>query len=246
MSRVVLVTGGMGGLGTSICQAFMDIGDTVIATFHPEFDDPNSWLEEMERDGYGDVQVVSVDVSSYISCQAMISEINEIAGEIDILINNAGITRDKYFTKMTPDTWSSVIETNLNSMFNVTKNVLEGMIEKSFGRIINISSVNGVKGQAGQTNYSAAKAGVLGFTKALAQEVANKGITVNAIAPGYVATKMVSSIREDILKSIVDSVPMKRLATPQEIASLCVYLSGDMAGYITGSTIDINGGLHMC
>jgi len=245
MSRVVLVTGGMGGLGTSICQAFLDIGDTVIATFHPEFDDPNAWLEEMEKEGYGDVQVVSVDVSSYASCQVMLGEINEMAGDVDILINNAGITRDKYFTKMSTDAWTSVIETNLNSMFNVTKNVLEGMIEKRFGRVINISSVNGVKGQAGQTNYSAAKAGVLGFTKALAQEVANKGITVNAIAPGYVATKMVSSIREDILKSIVDSVPMKRLATPQEIASLCVYLAGDMAGYITGSTIDINGGLHM-
>ena len=163
---------------------------------------------------------------------------------IDILVNNAGITRDKFFTKMDKGQWDAVINTNLTSVYNVTQPFAAKMAENGWGRIINISSVNGVKGQAGQTNYSAAKAGVIGFTKALAAEMATKGVTVNAITPGYVATKMVMAIREDILQSIVDTVPMKRLAKPEEIAGLAVYLSSDLAAFITGATMNINGGLY--
>jgi acetoacetyl-CoA reductase len=162
-----------------------------------------------------------------------------------VLVNNAGITRDRLFLKMTRADWDAVIETNLTSMFNVTKQVVSDMVERGWGRIINISSVNGVKGQAGQTNYSAAKAGVIGFTKALAQELATKGVTVNAIAPGYVATKMVMAIREDVLKSIIDTIPMKRLAKPEEMGALCSYLASDLAGYMTGATLNINGGLYL-
>jgi acetoacetyl-CoA reductase len=159
-------------------------------------------------------------------------------------VNNAGITRDKFFTKMDKGQWDAVINTNLTSVYNVTQPFAAKMAEKGWGRVINISSVNGVKGQAGQTNYSAAKAGVIGFTKALAAEMATKGVTVNAITPGYVATKMVMAIREDILQSIVDTVPMKRLAKPEEIAGLAVYLASDLAGFITGATMNINGGLY--
>jgi acetoacetyl-CoA reductase len=163
---------------------------------------------------------------------------------VDILVNNAGITRDKFFAKMEKGQWDAVINTNLNSLFNVTHQVSAKMAERGWGRIINISSVNGVKGQAGQSNYSAAKAGVIGFTKALAQELAAKGVTVNAIAPGYIATKMVMAIKPEILQTIVDSVPMKRLGKPEEIGGLCAYLASDLAGFITGATININGGLY--
>ncbi|HMX16620.1 MAG TPA: acetoacetyl-CoA reductase [Rhodocyclaceae bacterium] len=242
--RVAFVTGAMGGLGTAICQAFANDGYKVVAAYHPQFDDKNAWLAEMEAAGYKDFICVAGDVSKLEDCQAMAAEAEAKAGPVDVLVNNAGITRDKFFAKMEKDQWDAVINTNLTSLFNMSKQFSAKMAERGWGRIINISSLNGVKGQAGQTNYSAAKAGVIGFTKALAQELAVKGVTVNAIAPGYVATKMVMAIREDILKGIVDTVPMKRLCKPEEIGGACSYIASDLAGYMTGATLNINGGLY--
>ncbi|HJW02668.1 MAG TPA: beta-ketoacyl-ACP reductase [Azospira sp.] len=244
MSKVALVTGALGGLGTAISQSLAKEGYKVVAAYHPDFDKKEEWLAEQEAAGFKDFILVPGDVSDYESAKAMIAEAEAKAGQIDVLVNNAGITRDKFFVKMDKGQWDAVINTNLNSLFNVTHHVAAKMGERGWGRIINISSVNGVKGQAGQTNYSAAKAGVIGFTKALAQEFATKGVTVNAIAPGYVATKMVTAIREDILKTIIDSVPMKRLAKPEEIGAAVVYLSSELAGFVTGETININGGLY--
>ena len=243
--KVALVTGAMGGLGTAICKALAKDGYKVVAAHHPEFDNKDEWLKEMQADGFKDFICVSGDVSKLEDCQAMVADAEAKAGAgIDILVNNAGITRDKFFSKMERDQWDAVINTNLSSLFNMTKQVSAKMAERGWGRIINISSVNGVKGQAGQANYSAAKAGVIGFTKALAQEMATKGVTVNAVAPGYVATKMVMAIREDILKGIVDTIPMKRLCKPEEIGGICSYLASDLAAYMTGATMNINGGLH--
>ena len=244
MSKVALVTGALGGLGTAISQALAKEGYKVVAAYHPEFDKKEEWLAEQEAAGFKDFVLVPGDVSDYESAKAMIAEAEAKAGPIDILVNNAGITRDKFLVKMDKGQWDAVINTNLNSLFNVTHHVAAKMGERGWGRIVNISSVNGVKGQAGQTNYSAAKAGVIGFTKALAQEFAAKGVTVNAIAPGYVATKMVTAIREDILKGIIDSVPMKRLAKPEEIGAAVVYLTSELAGFVTGATLNINGGLY--
>jgi len=242
--RVAFVTGAMGGLGTAICQAFAKDGYKVVAAYHPQFDNKDEWLKEQEAAGFKDFVPVAGDVSDIESCKAMVAEAEAKAGPVDILVNNAGITRDRMFAKMEKDQWDAVIATNLSSLFNMTKQVSAKMAERGWGRIINISSVNGVKGQAGQTNYSAAKAGVIGFSKALAQELATKGVTVNAIAPGYVATKMVMAIREDVLKGIVDTIPMKRLAKPEEIGGLCSYLASELAGYMTGATLNINGGLN--
>jgi acetoacetyl-CoA reductase len=242
--RVAFVTGAMGGLGTAICQAFAKDGYKVVAAYHPQFDNKDEWLKEQQAAGFNDFIPVAGDVSDIESCKAMVAEAEAKAGPIDILVNNAGITRDRMFAKMEKDQWDAVIATNLSSLFNMTKQVSAKMAERGWGRIINISSVNGVKGQAGQTNYSAAKAGVIGFSKALAQELATKGVTVNAIAPGYVATKMVMAIREDVLKSIIDTIPMKRLAKPEEIGGLCSYLASEVAGYMTGATLNINGGLN--
>ena len=184
-------------------------------------------------------------MADFDSCKAMIEKVEAEVGQVDVLINNAGITRDKFFPKMEKGQWDAVIATNLDSLFNVTQQVSPKMAERGWGRIVNISSVNGVKGQAGQTNYSAAKAGCIGFTKALAQELASKGVTVNAVAPGYIGTEMVMAIREDVRQGIVDTVPMKRLGKPEEIGALCSYLSSELAGYMTGATLNINGGLHM-
>jgi acetoacetyl-CoA reductase len=234
----------MGGLGTAICHAFVKDGYKVVAAYHPQFDNKDEWLKEQVAAGYKDFVCVPGDISKIEDCQAMAAEAEAKAGPVDILVNNAGITRDRMFAKMEKDQWDAVIATNLSSLFNMTKQFSAKMAERGWGRIINISSVNGVKGQAGQTNYSAAKAGVIGFTKALAQELATKGVTVNAIAPGYVATKMVMAIREDILKSIIDTVPMKRLAKPEEIGALCSYLASEPAAYMTGATLNINGGLN--
>ena len=243
-TRTALVTGAMGGLGTAICKAFAKDGYKIVAAYHPEYDNKDEWLKEMAAAGISGVVCVAGDVSKLEDCQRMVAEAEAQAGPVDILVNNAGITRDKFFSKMEKDQWDAVINTNLSSLFNMTKQVSAKMAERGWGRIINISSVNGVKGQAGQANYSAAKAGVIGFTKALAQELAAKGVTVNAVAPGYVATKMVMAIREDILKGIVDTIPMKRLCKPEEIGGLCSYLASDVAAYTTGATLNINGGLH--
>ncbi len=243
-TKVALVTGAMGGLGTAICQAFAKEGYTVLANCLPGFDQKDEWLAKQEELGFK-FMAAEGDVSDYESCKAMVEKAEAEVGPIDILVNNAGITRDKFFPKMEVAQWKAVMATNMDSLFNVTHQVSAKMAERGFGRIINISSVNGVKGQAGQTNYSAAKAGVIGFTKALAQELATKGVTVNAIAPGYIATDMVMAIRDDIRQAITDTVPMKRLGKPEEIGGLCAYLASDLAGYITGATININGGLYM-
>ena len=242
--RVALVTGAMGGLGTAICQELAKAGHKVVAAYHPQFDNKDEWLKEQAAAGFKDFVCVAGDVSVLEDCQKMVADAEAACGQVDILINNAGITRDRMFAKMEKDGWDAVIATNLTSLFNMTKQVSAKMAERGWGRIVNISSVNGVKGQMGQTNYSAAKAGVIGFTKALAAELANKGVTVNAIAPGYVATKMVMAIKPEILQTIVDSVPMKRLAKPEEIGYACAYLSNELSGFTTGATININGGLY--
>ena len=243
--KIALVTGAMGGLGTAICQSLAKDGFKVVANCLPNFEQKDAWLSAQRDLGF-DFAAAEGDVSNYESCAAMVAKVEAEVGPIEVLVNNAGITRDKFFPKMEKGQWDAVINTNLNSLFNVTHHVSAKMAERGWGRIINISSVNGVKGQAGQTNYSTAKAGVLGFTKALAAELATKGVTVNAIAPGYIGTDMVMAIREDIRQGIIDTVPMKRLGRPDEIGDLCAYLASDKAAYITGATININGGLHMC
>jgi len=242
--RVALVTGAMGGLGTAICQELAKAGHKVVASYHPQFDNKDEWLKEQAAAGFNDFVCVPGDVSSLEDCQKMVADAEAACGQVDILVNNAGITRDRMFAKMERDGWDAVIATNLTSLFNMTKQVSAKMAERGWGRIINISSVNGVKGQAGQTNYSAAKAGVIGFTKALAAELAAKGVTVNAIAPGYIATKMVMAIKPEVLQTIIDSVPMKRLGKPEEMGAACVYLSSEGAGFMTGATLNINGGLY--
>jgi acetoacetyl-CoA reductase len=234
----------MGGLGTAICQELAKAGHKVVAAYHPQFDNKDQWLQEQQAAGFKDFVAVAGDVADLASVQAMVAEAEQKVGPIDILVNNAGITRDKMFAKMEREQWDAVINTNLTSLFNVTKQVSAKMAERGWGRIVNSSSINGVKGQAGQANYSAAKAGVIGFTKAIAQELAAKGVTVNAIAPGYVATKMVMAIREDVLQGIVDSVPMKRLAKPEEIGFAVAFLANELSGFTTGATLNINGGLY--
>ncbi len=242
--RIAFVTGGMGGIGSAICRRLASNGATVVAGCLPGYDKKEEWLSSMRAEGF-QVYAAEGNVDDFDSCAQMFYQITAVVGPVDILVNNAGITRDGVFKRMSPNDWYSVINTNLNSVFNVTRQVVEGMTERGWGRIINMSSVNALKGQFGQTNYSAAKAGMHGFTKALAQEVVKKGVTVNTVSPGYVATDMVKAIKPEILKSIVDGIPMGRLADPQEIAGLVAYLASDEAGYITGSNISINGGLHM-
>ena len=242
--RVALVTGAMGGLGTAICQELAKAGHKVVAAYHPQFDNKDAWLADMAAAGFKDFVCVAGDVSVLEDCQKMVAEAEAACGQVDILINNAGITRDRMFAKMERDGWDAVIATNLTSLFNMTKQVSAKMAERGWGRIINISSVNGVKGQAGQTNYSAAKAGVIGFSKALAAELATKGVTVNAIAPGYIGTDMVMAIKEEVRNAIIDTVPVKRLGKPEEIGAAVVYLASDLAGYVTGATLNVNGGLY--
>lgn len=242
--RVALVTGAMGGIGTAICQELANVGHKIIAAYHPDFDHKDEWLKEQSDAGYNDFVCVGGNVSSWDDCVRMVAEGEALTGPVDILINNAGITRDRMFSKQDRDGWDAVISTNLTSLFNMTKQVSVNMADRGWGRIINISSVNGLKGQAGQTNYSSAKAGVIGFTKALAAELASKGVTVNAIAPGYIATKMVMAIKPEVLQTIVDAVPMKRLGKPEEMGSACVFLASEGAGFITGATLNINGGLY--
>jgi len=241
--KVAYVTGGMGGIGTAICQRLHKDGFTVIAGCGPTRDHAK-WLAEQKAEGFDFFASVG-NVGDWQSTVDAFAKSKAEHGSIDVLVNNAGITRDRMFLKMTPEDWSAVIETNLNSMFNVTKQVVGDMVEKGWGRIVNISSVNGAKGQAGQTNYSAAKAGMHGFTMALAQELANKGVTVNTVSPGYIGTDMVNAIRQEVLDKIISTIPVKRLGKPSEIASIIAWLATDEGGYSTGADFSINGGLHM-
>jgi len=242
-ARLAYVTGGMGGIGTSICQRLAKEGCTVVAGCGPSRN-YRQWLDEQAALGYNFHASVG-NVSDWDSTVSAFDKVKKDIGGIDILVNNAGITRDGLFRKMSRDDWRAVIDTNLNSLFNVTKQVIEGMVDRQWGRIVNISSVNGQKGQFGQTNYSTAKAGIHGFTMSLAQEVANKGVTVNTISPGYIGTDMVRAIRPDVLEKIVATIPVKRLGTPEEIGSMVAWLASDDAGFATGADFSLNGGLHM-
>lgn len=241
--KLAYVTGGMGGIGTSICQRLAKEGFTVVAGCGPSRDHAK-WLDEQAALGYKFSASVG-NVSDWDSTVEAFVKVKEQFGPVDVLVNNAGITRDGVFRKMTREDWRAVIDTNLNSLFNVTKQVIDDMVDRQWGRIINISSVNGQKGQFGQTNYSTAKAGIHGFTMALAQEVASKGVTVNTISPGYIGTDMVRAIRPDVLEKIVATIPVKRLGTPEEIGSIVAWLASDDSGFATGADFSLNGGLHM-
>jgi acetoacetyl-CoA reductase len=244
--RIALVTGGIGGIGSSICRQLAEDGFTVVANYiKAEEDKARAWLA-VELSAGRDTHIAVGDVSNYDSSVAMITKIRADIGNVSVLVNNAGITRDGVFKKMPLENWMDVININLNSVFNVTRLIIDDMLAQGWGRVINMSSVNGQKGQFGQTNYSAAKAGMHGFTKALALETAAKGITVNTISPGYIGTEMVMAIKQEVRDQIVSTIPVGRLGTPEEIAKLVSYLSSDNAAFITGSNIAINGGLHMC
>ena len=241
--KVAYVTGGMGGIGTAICQRLHRDGYKVIAGCGPTRDF-NKWLDEQKALGFTFYASVG-NVGDWDSTVEAFSKAKAEHGPIDVLVNNAGITKDRMFLKMSKEDWDAVMNTNLDSMFNVTKQVIDGMLDQGWGRIINISSVNGEKGQAGQTNYSAAKAGMHGFSMALAQELATKGVTVNTVSPGYIGTDMVNAIRPDVLEKIVATVPVKRLGKPSEIASIIAWLASEEGGYATGADFSVNGGLHM-
>jgi acetoacetyl-CoA reductase len=241
-AKTALVTGGAGGIGTAICRALSKQGLNVVANYHPmEAESIEAWQAAQKADGF-EFAVVSADVSSFDDCKAMVESLDS---PVDVLVNCAGITRDASMKKMELDQWDSVLRTNLDSVFNVSKQVFTGMTERGYGRIVNISSVNGQRGQFGQTNYSAAKAGMHGFTMALAQEGAAKGVTVNSVSPGYVATAMTDLIPEEIRNAIVATVPMKRMGQPEEIADAVAYLVSDSAAYITGQNLGVNGGFFM-
>ncbi|MBY0270690.1 MAG: acetoacetyl-CoA reductase [Burkholderiales bacterium] len=245
MSRVAVVTGGMGGLGEAICMKLSKMGYQVVATYSPGNTKHAAWLAEMKLQGH-DFRAVPVDVADYDSCQKAIAQITRDIGPVDVLVNNAGITRDTTFRKMEKEGWDAVMRTNLDSVFNMTKPVIDGMAERGWGRVINVSSVNGQKGAFGQTNYSAAKAGMHGFTKAAALEYAKKGVTVNTISPGYIGTKMVMAIPKEVLDSkIIPQIPIGRLGKPEEVAGLVAYLCSEEAAFVTGANIAINGGQHM-
>ena len=241
--KVAYVTGGMGGIGTAICQRLHKDGYKVIAGCGPSRDH-KKWIDEQAALGYTFYASVG-NVSDWDSTVEAFKAVKAEHGPVSVLVNNAGITRDGMFRKMSKADWDAVISTNLDSLFNVTKQVIDEMTEAGWGRIVNISSVNGEKGQFGQTNYSAAKAGMHGFTMALAQELANKGVTVNTVSPGYIGTDMVKAIRPDVLEKIVATVPVKRLGEPSEIASIIAWLASDESGYSTGADFSVNGGLHM-
>ncbi|MGA2045296.1 MAG: acetoacetyl-CoA reductase [Roseiarcus sp.] len=240
MARVAVVTGGTRGIGGAVSKALAAAGYRVAATYHGNDEAAARFSAETG------IATHKWDVADYESCVAGLAAVEKALGPVEILVNNAGITKDGMFHKMTPQQWYAVINTNLNSLFNMCRPVIEGMRERGFGRIINISSINGQKGQMGQVNYSASKAGDLGFTKALAQENANKGVTVNAICPGYIATEMVMAVPKEVVeKSILPQIPARRLGQPEEIARCVVFLASDDAGFITGSTISANGGQYM-
>ena len=241
--RVAFVTGGNGGIGSAICRELAQQGNTVVAGyFPPEKEAAEAWQQEMENDGFA-INLAPVDVSSFSDCERAVNDIADAFGPVDILVNCAGITRDGTLKKMPEENWKAVMATNLDSAFNVTRHVINGMLENGWGRIVNIASVNGQRGQFGQANYSAAKAGMHGFTMAVALETAAKGVTVNTVSPGYIATAMTEAMPEEVLQSIVNSVPMRRMGTPEEIANTVAWLASEGNGYTTGANIPVNGGL---
>jgi acetoacetyl-CoA reductase len=243
--KVAVVTGGMGGIGEAICMRLAQAGHRVVATYSPGNTRAEQWVKDMKSGGF-EFHAVLVDVTDFDSAQKAVAKIQAEVGPIDILVNNAGITRDATFRKMGKPDWDAVMRTNLDSVFNVTKPVCDGMMDRGWGRIINISSINGQKGAFGQTNYSAAKAGMHGFTKALALEVARKGVTVNTISPGYIGTKMVLAVPKEVMDTkIIPQIPVGRLGKPEEVAALVAYLCTDEAAFLTGANIAINGGQHM-
>ena len=242
--RTALITGGIGGLGTAIARSLAKRGHQVLVTYYVA-DNPDEWLAEQKELGY-DFKAYPVDVADFASCQKMIKQIHDDGFKVDMLINNAGITKDRSFRKMSQEQWDDVLRTNLDSVFNVTKQVIEDMLESGWGRIVSISSVNGSKGQFGQANYSSAKSGMYGFSKSLALEFASKGITVNTISPGYIKTEMVAAMPQEIVEEqIIPQIPVGRLGKPEEIGELVAYLCSESAAFITGANIAINGGLHM-
>jgi acetoacetyl-CoA reductase len=244
--RIAFVTGGTGGIGSEICRRLAEDGYKVIAGYYHggKHEKAQAWQEEMRGKGY-DVSVAFGNIRDWDSCQACIEGIRSDFGTIDVLVNNGGITRDTTLKRMEPDQWHDVIETNLTSVFYLTRLVINDMLEKKWGRIVNISSINGEKGQFGQANYSAAKAGMYGFTKAVAQEVASKGITVNTVSPGYIATSMIMDVPEEIREQIRESIPVKRFGEPEEIARVVSFLAAEEAGFVTGANISANGGQYM-
>lgn len=241
--KVALVTGGTGGIGASICLKLAAEGAKV-ATNYRNKEKAEAWQKECKDKGF-DIAIYQVDVTDYEGCQKMIEQIEKDLGPIDILVNNAGITKDTTLRKMTREKWDAVMDINLNGLFNVTQPLIEGMTNRGWGRIVNIASVNGQKGQIGQTNYTATKAGMHGFTMSLAQEVARKGVTVNTVSPGYIATEMVMAVPEDIREKIVAQIPVGRLGTSEEVAELVNYLVSENAGFTTGANFAMNGGQHM-
>ncbi len=242
-SRVALVTGGTGGIGTAICKKLADMGHRVATNYRNE-EKARAWQEQMKAAGY-DIAIFPGDVTSAEEAESLVRKVEAELGPVEVLINNAGITRDTTFHRMSALQWNEVINTNLNSVFNMTRPVIEGMRDRKWGRIIQISSINGLKGQYGQANYAAAKAGMHGFTISLARENAKLGITVNTVSPGYVATDMVMAVPEEVRAKIAADIPTGRLGNPDEIAYAVAFLVADEAGWITGSNLDINGGHHM-
>lgn len=244
-NRLAMITGGMGGLGETISTKMADAGYHVAVTYSPSNKVVDQWTATMKSRGY-DFRAYPCDVVDFDSCRACVDQVTRALGPVDILVNNAGITRDMTFRKMTKSDWDAVLHTNLDSIFNMTKQVCDGMVDRGWGRIINVSSVNGSKGAFGQTNYAAAKAGMHGFTKSLALEVGRKGVTVNTISPGYIGTKMVTAIPKEILDSkILPQIPIGRLGRPEEVAGLIIYLCSEEAAFVNGANIAINGGQHM-
>ena len=241
--RVALVTGGTSGIGAAICRQLADSGARVATNYRNE-DKARQWLSETRGEGY-DFKGYAVDVRDFEGCGQMVAAIEKDLGPIDIVVNNAGITMDVTFRKMAREQWDTVLGINLDSLFNVTRQVIGGMIDRGFGRIINISSINGQKGQIGQANYATTKAGMHGFTMSLAQEVARKGITVNTVSPGYIATEMVMAVPENIRNQIIAQIPVGRLGEAQEVAYLVDFLASDKACFITGANLAMNGGQHM-
>ncbi|TMG77377.1 MAG: acetoacetyl-CoA reductase [Betaproteobacteria bacterium] len=243
--RLALITGGMGGLGETVSTKMADAGYRVAITYSPSNKTAAQWTAQMKSRGY-EFRAYPCDVADFESCKICVGSVTRDLGPVDILVNNAGITRDMTFRKMTKGDWDAVLHTNLDSVFNMTKQVCDGMVDRGWGRVINVSSVNGSKGAFGQTNYSAAKAGMHGFTKSLALEVAKKGVTVNTISPGYIGTRMVTAIPKEILDSkILPQIPLGRLGRPEEVAGLIIYLCSEEAAFVNGANIAINGGQHM-